>query len=93
MLLMNQVIFPEYIVEYLREFEIPKQEASCFCLSRISIHIIYTGGWMEMYLKYVHWYASVALAPDVTIDALFDAPIYVRTWFIGVNHFQVWTSV
>ena len=39
-------------------------------------------GWMEQYLKYVHWYAKVALQPDVTLGQLFDAPLYIRTWFI-----------
>ncbi|KAI4297997.1 hypothetical protein L6164_037851 [Bauhinia variegata] len=37
-------------------------------------------GWMRQYLTYLKWYCSVALAPDVSIDAFIDAPIYIRTW-------------
>ena len=39
-------------------------------------------GWMKQWLKYVHWYAKVYSQPDVTLDDLFDAPVYVRTWYI-----------
>lgn len=40
-------------------------------------------GWMRQYLVYLKWYCQVALDPVVTLDQLFDAPIYTRTWFIA----------
>lgn len=36
--------------------------------------------WVKQWLKYVKWYSSVALSPEVTINQLFHAPIVTSTW-------------
>lgn len=37
-------------------------------------------GWMEQYLRYLRWYALLYMKPDLTLDDLLDAPVYIRTW-------------
>lgn len=36
--------------------------------------------WMKQWLRWVSWYHTVALSPEVSIDALFDAPICAVSW-------------
>lgn len=36
--------------------------------------------WMKQFLKWVSWYHTVALSPEVSIDSLFDAPICATSW-------------
>lgn len=38
-------------------------------------------GWMKQWLKWVHWYYSVACSPDVTIEELLDAPVCATKWY------------
>jgi hypothetical protein len=36
--------------------------------------------WVKQWLKYCHWYYSIALSPDVTLEVFFDAPVINRSW-------------
>jgi len=36
--------------------------------------------WMKLWLKWVHWYSKVALAPCPSIKELFDAPMISTSW-------------
>lgn len=38
--------------------------------------------WVRDWLKYCHWYSSLALSPDVRIEDFFDAPIVTSHWNI-----------
>lgn len=37
-------------------------------------------GWMRQWLKYVHWYYSVAMCDETPIDVLFDGPVVTTHW-------------
>ncbi|AWL21855.1 RNA dependent RNA polymerase [Chenopodium quinoa mitovirus 1] len=36
--------------------------------------------WMKQWLKWIYWYYSVAMSPDVKLDQFFDAPICATSW-------------
>lgn len=36
--------------------------------------------WLSQWLKWLHWYAKVALGPDPSIKELFEAPICGTSW-------------
>lgn len=49
---------------------------------------------MKQYLTYLHWYCTIALALDVTVDMLLERPVFTETWFIPEgNDDPVWTDV
>lgn len=50
--------------------------------------------WVRDWLKYCHWYYSLALSPDVRIEDFFDAPIGISdgltlSWF-KCGRFMIW---
>ncbi|KAL0291784.1 UNVERIFIED_CONTAM: hypothetical protein Scaly_2620500 [Sesamum calycinum] len=52
--------------------------------------------WVRDWLKYCHWYYSLALSPDVRIEDFFDAPIGISdgltlSWF-KCGRFMIWHS-
>jgi len=38
--------------------------------------------WMKDWLRYVHWYWSVANSPDVSLSYFFSASVYEKEWRI-----------
>ncbi|KAB1199680.1 hypothetical protein CJ030_MR1G013841 [Morella rubra] len=38
--------------------------------------------WMKDWLRYVHWYWSVANSPDVSLSDFFSASVYEKLWRI-----------
>ena len=38
--------------------------------------------WMKDWLRYVHWYWSVANSPDVSLSDFFSASVYEKEWRI-----------
>lgn len=36
--------------------------------------------WVKQWLKYVHWYHTVAVDPGVSLEAFFKAPFVSRSW-------------
>ncbi|GAB2301620.1 hypothetical protein Dimus_036003 [Dionaea muscipula] len=36
--------------------------------------------WMRSYLKYLYWYHTVALSPEVGIESLLDPPVMETEW-------------
>lgn len=52
--------------------------------------------WMKMWLRWLHWYCSVALSPDPPIQDLFSPPICSTTWKRSnkdIDIFDVWSSL
>ena len=39
-------------------------------------------GWMKLYLRYLKWYCEVALHPGLQLSDFFDAPLFIRSWYI-----------
>lgn len=37
-------------------------------------------GWVRQWLKYVQWYHTIALDPEVSVEAFFKAPVVTSTW-------------
>lgn len=89
--LLGKVVFPEDIgrlIDWIRGVSAPRDPVRppeiLFAhpgMDDFNSYYLYRG-WMKQYLRYLQWYCTVALAPDVTIDALLDPPIFTRTWYI-----------
>ena len=39
--------------------------------------------WVKLWLKWCHWYYTVALSKEVSIDDMMDVPMYSTTWKIS----------
>lgn len=37
-------------------------------------------GWVRQWLKYVQWYHTIALDPEVSVEAFFKAPVVTSSW-------------
>ena len=38
--------------------------------------------WVSQWLQYVKWYWVIAMQPDVSLEAFFDAPVVEKSWKI-----------
>lgn len=68
------------LISYLRSVMVPRDltlaPSDCFLHPNAEVFTEYTvlRGWVNQWLKYVHWYSKVAMSPDVSLEDFFKAP-------------------
>lgn len=79
-----------------RDFKVAPSE--CFLHPNAEVFTEYTvlRGWLSQWLKYVHWYAKVAMSSDLSLESFFDDPVVESNWRLtgtdarGVRFAYLW---
>nr|AIG89905.1 hypothetical protein [Capsicum annuum] len=76
---------PGKIVDYLRRELKPKEidlfpEEMVFDKERDILEHTVILNWVKLWLKWCHWYYTVALSEEVSIDEMMDVPMCSTTW-------------
>lgn len=80
------LIFRGQLITYLRSVMIPRDfkvaPSECFLHPNAEVFTEYTvlRGWLSQWLKYVHWYAKVAMSSDLSLESFFDDPVVESNW-------------
>ena len=75
-------VLVDKVLSQLRPKDLRVTPAELFVTEKVSDFQEYSTlrGWVQQWLRYCHWYYSVAMDPQVKLDDLFDGPVYTSSW-------------